>query len=110
MIRKKEYFSKKPFGMIWLCSECDHVHLRYGNITVSMDDDLVDELLSLSCNPDYPIDVCSECNGIHLNCRLATLHMSCKDFDQFLSALYRFVLKTPIQAESKTHIEKVYNN
>lgn len=91
MIEKTEMFSHQPFGEVWLCSECEHIHLRYGNIVVNLDRKYAEQIVRKSLGSLSKKAHCDECNKIHFNCGSATLHMSPASHKNLLDAIGRFL-------------------
>lgn len=88
-IHKKFTFSHEPIGAVWLCDTCEHVHMRYGDISLVLREETIDELLSMACDPQGCAGSCENCNCVHFHCGPATVHMTDRDFSEFTRAVYR---------------------
>ena len=85
-------------GVVWLCSKCDQIHLTYGNITMTLCKEQVEEILAFSPCPEKLLDIEPlELLNIHMKksgqiqwiCGDATLEFDRCVFENFLYALYR---------------------
>ena len=104
MILHKEVFSEKMGGMLWICSNCDNYHLKYGNVTMTLTKDFIHDLYIKSFDPMGDCNLCHECGGIHFSYEYATLNMAIDDYKNLLKAIHRFYYLR----RSATKLDPVY--
>lgn len=91
MRNKTTIFSQNPFGEIWLCSECDDIHLRYGNIVANLNMDYAKDLYFQSHDPQTGAVLCHGHQDVAFICGDATLRLSLENYRNLLIAIGHFI-------------------